>query len=118
MRSLSHALAAAFLLLTVLPAPGRGCAAASCPGMSPAHPALPPMIALAAPAHDCCRVRAERSPVQPARLLEPPESATAPAAAVLPSAAAPRPEPRPVPAPRWPVRSGPPLYTLLATLLI
>ena len=113
MRTWALLLAAAVLLGAAPPAAGIGCAAGSCPGMAPAHR----VAALSAPL-DCCRVRSEREPAAPARLLPPQPVAAAPALDELPRALDLRPEPRLVPASSAPVRAGPPLYTLLSTLLI
>jgi hypothetical protein len=83
--------------------------------MSPTHLAS---AALSAPLNDCCRVRAERSTATPARLLEPLPIAIALLVVTPRIADDLRPEPRFAPRLGPPHRSGPPLYTLFAVLLI
>lgn len=114
MNRLTRVLAALLLLLVPVPMAGRGCGAV-CPQMVPAHTAG---ASLTTPVRDCCRVRADREPA--------PVSVRVPAPQAMPAALSESPvrEGSLRPALQTPPvtgllrRPGPPLYTLLATLLI
>jgi hypothetical protein len=85
--------------------------------MSPAH-AEQSAGDFSSPVRDCCRVRADREPAPASARIPDPRLVPIVLSGTPVADGSLRPAPRPVLATGLPLRPGPPLYTLLATLLI